>query len=172
MDIKLISARQFIAKLRVADDASVKVGNLDGNFEIILKISSPESQAGTFRASHIDSFEGDFEWYCDFVKEITYFLMVEPHRRKNMKLRIRLPWAEGLDYYSDDGEQEPVDILYNRADREVCRGSRDKLQDWLRKKTEEQPDRYYDGGYFVRVSEQPAISCTVKNYLLIQSRDK
>lgn len=49
----------------------------------------------------------------------------------------------------------PNDVLYRRKQgmtlaREIFRHSASVLKEWLRESVDEQPDRYYGGGYYVR----------------------
>lgn len=104
-----ISARQFINRLKHADNGEVKLGHVYGNFEIILIITEPAETSGSFAAPLLEAFDYSFVRYSEFIGEIIKLLMTPPEERKKIKTRVQMPWMEGLDDWRKKGNDNGPD---------------------------------------------------------------
>jgi hypothetical protein len=108
-DTKRVSASQFINRLKHAEDGEIKLGHVDGNFEITQIVTKPAKASGTFMAPRIDAFDYDFGWYSQFIGKIVELLMTPPEERKTFNIRMQLPWIEGLDEWGNGGNNDGPD---------------------------------------------------------------
>lgn len=104
-----ISASQFVNRVKHAEDCEIKLGQVNGNFEIALIVTKPAEASGTFMAPRIDAFNYDFSWYSQFIGEVTKLLMTPPEERKKFKIRTQLPWIEELDDWKNGGNDDGPD---------------------------------------------------------------
>lgn len=108
-NMKRISVRQFINRLKHAEDGEIKLGHVSDNFEIALIVTDPAGIRGTFMAPRIDAFDYDFGWYSEFIGEILKLVMTPPEERKTLKIRTLLPWIEEFDDWENRGNDDGPD---------------------------------------------------------------
>lgn len=94
-----VSAREFIGRLRGAENGRIQEGTAGNKHEIMLIVTKPEKASGRFLAPRVpmpEEFQGS-AWgyyilqYQAFVGEIYRLGEMTPEERRKAKLRINLP---------------------------------------------------------------------------------
>jgi hypothetical protein len=92
-----VSAREFIGRLKGATNGRIEEHYIAGSHVFWLIVNKPEKAVGIFQAPEAEAFEYDLAWYSAFVQEVHRLVAMPVEERQKAKVRVRLPYIEGLD---------------------------------------------------------------------------
>lgn len=86
-----VSAREFIGRLKGAEEGALQAERFDGNVELKLIVTEPEKAAGEFHAPGVNQFDYDYAWYSAFYEEAVRLTGMQMKERIKCRLRVILP---------------------------------------------------------------------------------